>query len=520
MKQLCSLLKKDEKWLVERVLSYALKQGYAQYSSTLDAAWRSSIEGLTNAVIRQYETGGNILPEFHPDDSYDDDPVTCFGVTEARRHRKRGISLSMFLGLYKYYRYSYEDYVQQLTVPCFQKHIYRSFIERVFDRIEIAFCSQWSTLKKDKAIAELQESNRLMTNEKNKYLTLFESLNLPTFLIGENGYLENLNVPASTLLGEKNIAGHLYYSLEKHAGLLQNPLYKWIPWLEESIGRLLTGTESSFQVYLEEPKEIGGRSFHVLLSRMSDISKKFKGGIVVVEDITEQKLLERLKEDVDKIMRHDLKIPLSGIIGIINFLLDSEQLDQQHEKMLTIACESAYDMLSMINISLDTYKMEVGTYQFEPTSVDLKDLLKRLSYNLENYATGPGAPFSITINGTSFEHTSSGPYVMADEMLLFTALGNLLKNALEASPLGEKVLITIESKEICRIIISNKGGVPEKIRGIFFEKYTTWGKTHGTGLGNYSSRLIITTMGGTISMFSENDSTEVTVTLPLDQKII
>jgi len=67
-----------------------------------------------------------------------------------------------------------------------------------------------------------------------------------------------------------------------------------------------------------------------------------------------------------------------------------------------------------------------------------------------------------------------------------------------------------------RILVSNKGAVPEDIRPRFFEKYSTSGKESGTGLGTYSASLIARTLGGSIALdVSDPEGTTVAVTLPL-----
>ena len=106
-----TILQQNEDWLMERILDYAINQGYAKYTSTLKEAWRLSISGLTASIIdgiSHHQT----IPEMSPEESFVDDPVAIFGVVEAQRHRERGISLGMFLGLLKYYRQSYMDLLE------------------------------------------------------------------------------------------------------------------------------------------------------------------------------------------------------------------------------------------------------------------------------------------------------------------------------------------------------------------------------------------------------------------------
>jgi signal transduction histidine kinase len=518
MERLALRVRENERWLMERILSYARAQGFTKYTSTLVEAWRMSIQGLSDALIQAVDLYDGELPEFSPEELFEDDPVAQFGVIEARRHRERGVSLSMFLGLYKYYRYAFVDLVREMDVePETMRHFER-FVERCFDRIEIAFCKQWSGLDSDKAIVELQRSNRLMTNEKNKYLTLFESLDLPALLVDEEGRLDNVNAPGAKILGLRETAGAMYYAPDPGAegGACRKRLADILPWLKDALERLLEGEERSFQREVEESAEGKLRCFVATLSRMRDVSGKFRGGVVVLEDVTERREMERLKEDVERITRHDLKAPLSSMLGVCNVLLENESLSEEDKRrLLGLARDSGYKMLGLINRSLEILKMEMGTYSFEPERVDLGAVLRRVVDHLQSLAKERGVTFSVNNGGGRLEAASPGPFVQAEELLAYSAFSNLLVNALEASPQGGDVGVEIQLNGKCSVAIINQGEAPQEIRDVFFEKYVTFGKKKGTGLGTYSARLFIETMNGEIAMASGDGCTEITVKLPL-----
>ena len=102
------------------------------------------------------------------------------------------------------------------------------------------------------------------------------------------------------------------------------------------------------------------------------------GVIWVLDDITERKELERLREDVDRIIRHDLKTPLNGIIGLPQLMMTEDNLTEEQIEYLKLIKESGYRMLNQINLSLDLFKMETGRYHFNPLPVDLNRLVSRL----------------------------------------------------------------------------------------------------------------------------------------------
>jgi signal transduction histidine kinase len=99
--------------------------------------------------------------------------------------------------------------------------------------------------------------------------------------------------------------------------------------------------------------------------------------------------------------------------------------------------------------------------------------------------------------------------------LLYSMLCNLIKNAIEASPEGGSVALSITREDGVRLEIRNRGAVPAEIRPRFFEKYTTAGKPRGVGLGAYSARLIARVHGGDLTLdASDPDATTVIVALP------
>ena len=111
--------------------------------------------------------------------------------------------------------------------------------------------------------------------------------------------------------------------------------------------------------------------------------------------------------------------------------------------------------------------------------------------------------------------------ILGEKLLCYSLFANLIKNAAEASPRKQVLTISFEQQEkMSMVAIHNMGCVPEQIRDTFFDKYTTSGKTHGTGLGTYSARLITETQNGEISMnSSEEAGTTITVSLPKGEEI-
>ncbi len=299
------LLEENEDRLMKRILDYAVQYGYAAYTSTLQEAWRLSIAGLTGSIIEGLQKYNNI-PELIPEEELEEYPVAMFGIVEAERHRERGVSLNMFLGLMKYYRQSYIDLIRDEILDLMLRESYELFVNRVFDRIEIAFCVEWSGSKGDKAIHDLQISNRMMTNEKNKYLTIFESIPNPVIILNWAKKIDNMNFAAAKLF-KKNISpGSQYYCLNRDRQLEMEQRLdaesavdpscfggmgsaELLPWLEGRIDAYLADNLDTVVFEEEVHRSDELYCYQIKISKLLDVSGKFDGIIIILEDITSLK---------------------------------------------------------------------------------------------------------------------------------------------------------------------------------------------------------------------------------------
>lgn len=215
-----------------------------------------------------------------------------------------------------------------------------------------------------------------------------------------------------------------------------------------------------------------------------------------------QSLIEaaQLREDVERIMQHDLKGPLTTIISMPSLLIKKDNITDQQKEILNLIKEAGYLMLTMINNSLDLYKMETGSYDYVPEQVDLLPVLRKVLVECDNLSKAHEVDFDVRING-DLPGENEQFTVRAEELLSHTMLSNLIKNAVEASPPETIVSISLHSSGSCPSVeIKNSGEVPEAVRDRFFEKYVTAGKSAGTGLGTYSAYMAAKTQGGNIRL--------------------
>ncbi len=180
----------------------------------------------------------------------------------------------------------------------------------------------------------------------------------------------------------------------------------------------------------------------------------------------------RLRDDVERMSRHDLKTPLNSVIGVTRLLRDDPHLLPEHRELLGITERAGYRLLELINLSLDLSRMEL-------------------------------------------ERSPHGPvYARGEELLCYSIVANLLKNAIEATPAEGMVGIELLPGDPVRLRIRNPGTVPPEIAPRFFDKYVTAGKSGGTGLGTYSARLMARVQDGDLEMRTRSgEGTMLTLTL-------
>lgn len=238
-----------------------------------------------------------------------------------------------------------------------------------------------------------------------------------------------------------------------------------------------------------------------------------------VMDISDKKRLEDFKHEVDRIVAHDLKAPVIGVINACRVLLmDEDAVSGETREMLEVIHSQGNRVLRMIGMSQSMYNMEAGSFTYEPVPLDILAIVLRVTEELAATARLSDVKVTVLVDGQPPE-SDQGMEVPGNELLFESMLTNLLANAIEASPFAGDVTVAIASCAPLTVAITNTGAVPHEVRETFFDKYATSGKPSGTGLGTYSAKLVADTAGGGVDMQTsdEADETTVTVTLPCDE---
>lgn len=494
IEQFKKLIITHEEWLMKRVLTYAEENDFTRYTSTLMEAWRVSIEKLSDSLLGLMDISDPV-PELRPDEDYTKDPAAEFGMLEAQRHRSRGVNLAMFLALFKYYRQSYHDLLKQEKSLFDSTDYFSHYIERFFDRVEIAFCSEWSGLGSEKQIQELSRTNMRMTNEKNKYLTIFDSVATPVVVIDQEGYVENFNLAAEEVFFEKAVAGERYYK--------ENKVKEKFKWLESELDEFIASKECAHR--FEKGYERLNLVFDVKIQKLHDVSKKFVGFTVLMNDITQMKQAEHLKE-LDRLktlfiasMSHELRTPLNAIIGFSGILKSgmAGELNEKQKGYSERIHKAGRNLLAMIVDVIDISKLESGNLPFIAGNFSLKEILEELIGENEENFRKKGMEIRLLID--------EDIYLCIDRTRLKQSIGNYLSNALKFSEKGSVSIGVRRNENDVEIEVTDEGIGIEKndIEKIFkpFERLESRLKilAGGAGLGLYLTKKMVTElMGGEV----------------------
>lgn len=233
-------------------------------------------------------------------------------------------------------------------------------------------------------------------------------------------------------------------------------------------------------------------------------------------EVEQRRLQEQIRDQVEHVLRHDLRNPIDGIRTAAEFLLN-EPAEESQKEFLRLIREAADRAGRRIDASLAYARMQRGAYELRRARVNAAAIVRRAIVAMQDSIRAHDVHVVATVDGKPL----GGQWdveLWGEDEYLEDAIANLVRNAVEAEPAGATVEVAVADRKGDRnrvtICISNATPVPEQIRDAFFEPYVTFGKTHGTGLGTYTARLVARTHGGDAYMTTGERGTEVCLDLP------
>lgn len=225
---------------------------------------------------------------------------------------------------------------------------------------------------------------------------------------------------------------------------------------------------------------------------------------------------EQRKNELVMYLAHDIRTPLTSVIGYLSLLEEVENMPPEQRKKCThIALDKSYRLEKMIDEFFEITRYNLQQIQIEKTDIDLYYMLVQLTDEL--------LPILSSHGNTAVLHADEELMIYGDPEKLGRVFTNVLKNATAYSfPNTEIHIIAKKSEDTVTITFQNKGDTipPEKCDAIFEKFYrldeARTSDTGGAGLGLAIAKEIITLHGGSITVKSHEHITSFVITLPLN----
>ena len=269
--------------------------------------------------------------------------------------------------------------------------------------------------------------------------------------------------------------------------------HKMLPYIEMALG----GKEVTFEI---QPVAENGSSYWMSATYIPDFAAdgEVKGFFSMVEDITERKVIDRMKSEFISIASHEMRTPLTSIHGVVKLLCANRlgELTPQGKVMADMALRNSQRLVHLVRDILDLERMESGRDEINKSCCNSVTLVRQAIDTVSSMAKEQ----QITIE------TNTKPIkFLGDRERLTQALTNLLSNAIKFSPVNSKIIVTsmLQQDDVIFSVCDRGRGIPQDKLENIFERFqqvdaSDSRKKGGTGLGLAICRHIIEQHGGKI----------------------
>jgi PAS domain S-box-containing protein len=224
-----------------------------------------------------------------------------------------------------------------------------------------------------------------------------------------------------------------------------------------------------------------------------------------IQDLTEQREMDRMKSEFISMVSHELRTPLTSIRGALGLILGAmtQGLPEKLRHLLEIAHNNAERLILLINDLLDIDKIASGQMRFDLRETAVAAITAKAIQANEGYAE----KFKTRIQLGPIDPRLG---IRIDEDRYIQVVSNLLSNAAKFSPAGGTIAVTCELRsQRVRICVADQGpGIPVEFRPRIFGKFcqadsSAARRVGGTGLGLHIARQMVEQMHGSIGFDTE-----------------
>jgi len=338
---------------------------------------------------------------------------------------------------------------------------------------------------------KLEKKINEISEEKNKAEAILSSMVDGVIATDKNGEIMLINPAAREMLfiDEKDVKNKDFIQVVRN--------YKINELLEKV---LKENTIISKEIVLQREEE---KILRCHFASITNENNDIKGGVIVFTDITELRRLEQVRKDFVANVSHELKTPLTSIIGYVDTLLENKNIEEKtSNKFLEIIKDEADRLGILIQDLLNLSKFEDGNPDLQPGDIN-KLIVKTVSILKEK------ANKKNIIIETELEKDINQVYLIKEQ--IEQVMINLIDNAIKYTPEnGEIKVKTLNRSDKILVEVEDNGiGIPEKDKQRIFERFYRVDKARsrsmgGTGIGLSIVKHIIKSHDSEINLESES----------------
>ena len=353
-----------------------------------------------------------------------------------------------------------------------------------------------------KMTGELKQNLADVKRQKNEIEAIFLHINDGILAFDEHGKIVQINPAAKELLNinEKNTFQEIFNREETKITM-------------EAIMYLDNWTTSEVRMV------VGEKTVNVFLAPYKDENDFGIGIIAVIQDITEHVKLDNMRKEFVADVSHELKTPITSIIGYADTLQDGDYDKETSSKFLSVISSEGHRMADLVSDLLTLSRYDTNRIKKEPTEFDLGELAKKCEEKLKIEVAKKKQEIECYV-------TADVPPVFADKNGIERVILNVLSNAIKYTGEGGKIKIYVGFvyNDAYIKVIDNGIGIPEADLSRIFERFYRVDKARsremgGTGLGLSIAKEILDQNNGNINIKSEyGKGTEVVIRIPAVKK--
>ncbi len=357
-------------------------------------------------------------------------------------------------------------------------------------------------------LEDTDDLRRSAVDEKNKTMAIIENLTDGVILLNKRKQIEIINFPAIELfhINKKDAVGKCFMDIVNNDNVSE-------------IKKALVDKDRIKNIYREEAVTPNGFHLEITSVLLKDQLEE-KGFLIIIHDVTKEKLVEKMKTEFVSVAAHQLRTPLSAIKWTVRMILDGDigEINKEQKELLEKTYVSNERMIRLINDLLNVSRIEEGRLLYDQEEAQIEDVLDGVIDASQEVLKNKDMSLELNKKKT--------PKVKIDKEKMGVVIQNLLENAVKYTPQGGKIKISLDNDEKNVIFkIEDSGvGIPKSQQDRIFTKFfraenVTRMETDGTGLGLYTTKNIVQAHKGEIWFESEeNKGTTFYFTIPIINK--